>query len=70
MNNKVIYILEDDPDISELIAYILSDAGYQVEQFESVRQFNEVTTHHLAASPNPLLLIGYSLMRQHKGCHT
>jgi two-component system phosphate regulon response regulator PhoB len=47
MNSKVVYILEDDPDISELIAYILSDAGYQVEQFASVGRFNEVTMHNL-----------------------
>ena len=27
----MVYLLEDDPDISEMVAYILTDAGYEVE---------------------------------------
>lgn len=41
MNKKVVYVLEDDPDISEMIAYILSDAGYEVEECGTVSRFNE-----------------------------
>jgi DNA-binding response OmpR family regulator len=42
MNRKVVYILEDDPDISELIVYILSEAGYEVKESGTVRRFNEL----------------------------
>ena len=41
MNNKLVYLLEDDPDISEMIAYVLSDAGYVVEECRTVSRFNE-----------------------------
>jgi DNA-binding response OmpR family regulator len=41
MNKKMVYVLEDDPDISEMIAYVLSDAGYEVEECGTVSYFNE-----------------------------
>lgn len=41
MYKKMVYVLEDDPDISEMIAYILSDAGYEVEECGTVSHFNE-----------------------------
>lgn len=37
----MVYLLEDDPDISEMIAYILTDAGYEVEECGTVNCFNE-----------------------------
>ncbi|MDB5144547.1 MAG: Transcriptional regulator [Mucilaginibacter sp.] len=47
MNGKIVYVLEDDADISELIAYILSEAGYVVKECESVSRFNEALNDHL-----------------------
>ncbi|MXV16661.1 response regulator [Hufsiella ginkgonis] len=47
MRGKVVYVLEDDADISDLIAYILCEAGYNVEQCGTVRKFNEVVTRSL-----------------------
>jgi two-component system phosphate regulon response regulator PhoB len=41
MYKKMVYLLEDDPDISEMIAYVLSEAGYDVEQCGTVSRFNE-----------------------------
>jgi DNA-binding response OmpR family regulator len=41
MYKKMVYLLEDDADISEIIAYVLSDAGYDVEQCGTVSHFNE-----------------------------
>jgi DNA-binding response OmpR family regulator len=42
MNTKEVYILEDDPDISELLTYILSNAGYKIHQFTTAKQFNAI----------------------------
>lgn len=36
---KVIYVLEDDPDIGDLVDIILED--YKIELFTTVKQFNE-----------------------------
>lgn len=47
MTSKLVYILEDDADISELIAYILSDAGYHVEECNTVSRFNELVSQRL-----------------------
>lgn len=41
MTKKMVYLLEDDPDISEMVAYILNDAGFEVEACGSVSCFNE-----------------------------
>jgi len=41
MNKKIVYVLEDDPDISEMIHYVLSDAGYEVETCGTVDRFQE-----------------------------
>jgi DNA-binding response OmpR family regulator len=45
--SKKILILDDDPDILELVSYILSETGYQVETlssgekvFEAIRNFH------------------------------
>lgn len=43
----MVYILEDDPDISELIAYILSEAGYEPIECRTVGNFNEIISHKL-----------------------
>lgn len=34
--NKVIYVLEDDPDISYILTYLLSEEGYEVHAFATV----------------------------------
>ena len=47
MSKKVVYLLEDDPDISELIDYILAEAGYMVVQCSTIRQFNEAVAKTL-----------------------
>jgi two-component system, OmpR family, phosphate regulon response regulator PhoB len=41
MKEKNIYLLEDDPDIQELISYILTRDGYKVFAFEKVQDFNK-----------------------------
>ena len=47
MSRKLVYILEDDPDISELIAYILSEAGYKPIECRTVGRFNEIIARKL-----------------------
>ncbi|WPU97091.1 response regulator [Mucilaginibacter sabulilitoris] len=47
MSRKLVYILEDDPDISELIVYILSEAGYEPVECGTVDSFNEIISHKL-----------------------
>lgn len=47
MATKSIFILEDDPDISELVVYLLSDAGYQVYQCATVRAFQQILSERL-----------------------
>jgi DNA-binding response OmpR family regulator len=44
---KMVYVLEDDPDICELVAYILSEAGYDVKQCNSIASFNQTISHQL-----------------------
>lgn len=41
MNGKMVFVLEDDPDISEIISYVLTDAGYQVQECSTVNHFNK-----------------------------
>jgi two-component system phosphate regulon response regulator PhoB len=41
MKEKSIYLLEDDPDIQDVIKYILTKGGYKVFAFEKVKDFNE-----------------------------
>ena len=36
---SVIYIVEDDKNISEIESYALKNSGYQVESFENARTF-------------------------------
>ena len=43
VSKKIVYVLEDDPDISELVRYILDEAGYEVVECRNVRDFNELT---------------------------
>lgn len=38
---KMIFILEDDEDIRDLIHYLLENEGYSVKSFASVQSFNE-----------------------------
>jgi DNA-binding response OmpR family regulator len=47
MNGKMVYVLEEDADISELIAYVLSEAGYVVKECGSVGRFNEALNTRL-----------------------
>lgn len=47
MCRKLVYILEDDPDISELIAYILSEASYEPIECRTVGRFNEIIARKL-----------------------
>ena len=37
---KRIYLLEDDEDIRFIVEYILMEAGYSVDSFGTVREFN------------------------------
>ena len=40
MKGKNIYLLEDDPDIQEIIRYLLVRDGHKVFAFEKVKDFN------------------------------
>jgi DNA-binding response OmpR family regulator len=42
MEQKTILILEDDQDIRNIVSFILSHDGYQIEQCSSVREFNDI----------------------------
>jgi len=50
---KKIYILEDDADIGELIAFILAEQGYEVSVFSNIASFRQQTNH----DKSPALLI-------------
>lgn len=39
---KLVYVLEDDANICEIVTYILSEAGYRVHDCHTVRRFNEL----------------------------
>ncbi len=39
MEKKMVFILEDNDDIREIVAIILSDAGYQIGQCSTVKEF-------------------------------
>ena len=41
MKDKRIYLLEDDPDIREIIRYILAKGGYTIFAFERVEDFKK-----------------------------
>ena len=41
MKEKSIYLLEDDPDIQDVIKYILTKGGYKVYAFEKVQDFKK-----------------------------
>ncbi|MDQ0638353.1 DNA-binding response OmpR family regulator [Pedobacter sp. W3I1] len=47
MSKKLIYVLEDDPDINEVVVYILSEAGYEVNGCATVAQFGELVSQKL-----------------------
>ena len=52
-NNKVIYLVEDDSSIRELVEYLLIEQGYVVHSFGTVNSFKESLP---AASPNLFIL--------------
>ncbi|WP_165305110.1 response regulator transcription factor [Pedobacter sp. SYP-B3415] len=37
--NKTIFLLEDDPDISDILAYVLDNSGYRVKATARVSDF-------------------------------
>ncbi|WP_339729022.1 response regulator [uncultured Gimesia sp.] len=41
MNAIVVYIIDDDPDVLDSIAFLLSTSGYTVKTFDSVHSFLE-----------------------------
>lgn len=55
---KKIYILEDDADIGELIAFILTEQGYEVSVFGNIASFRQHTDHD---KPPALLIIDVML---------
>jgi len=50
---KKIYVLEDDADIGELIAFLLTEQGYEVSVFSTIVSFRQYANHN----PLPALLI-------------
>ncbi|MFC6101464.1 response regulator transcription factor [Olivibacter domesticus] len=44
---KCIFILEDDDDIREIIAYFLSESGYEVKTYARVVEFNDALPFEL-----------------------
>ncbi|GGH04626.1 response regulator [Pedobacter zeae] len=47
MRAKLVYILEDDPDIREIVAFILTEAGYNIKEYGTAALFNEAILAHL-----------------------
>lgn len=45
MRRKTVFILEDDHDIRELITYILVEEGYDVSEYPTAKEFNEMIVH-------------------------
>ncbi len=39
--NKVVYLVEDDPDIRDLVKYLLVEEGFVVHAFGTVQSFRE-----------------------------
>lgn len=46
---KAIYVLEDDADIGELIAFLLTEQGYEVSLFSNIASFRKQTDQPLPA---------------------
>ncbi len=55
---KKIYVLEDDADIGELIAFLLTEQGYEVFVFSTIASFRQHANHD---SPPALLIIDVML---------
>ncbi|CAH0305858.1 response regulator transcription factor [Pedobacter sp. ISL-68] len=47
MSKKLVYVLEDDADISEVVSYILSEEGYEVNGCPTVAAFNHMISQRL-----------------------
>lgn len=43
MEQKLIFVLEDDNDIREIVSFILKSEGYEVEQYGTVAEFLSMT---------------------------
>lgn len=52
-DHKVIYLLEDDPSIRELVQYLLAEDGFEVHAFGTVSSFRESLP---TASPHLIIL--------------
>lgn len=53
MNKKLIYVLEDDPDIAYILTYLLYEEGYQVKSFGTVGSCKDAITDRM---PDLLIL--------------
>lgn len=53
MNEIVVYVIDDDHDVLDSIATLLSTSGYEVKTFQSVYQFLDSDEH---ASPGCILI--------------
>ncbi|MGK6351476.1 response regulator transcription factor [Parapedobacter sp. DT-150] len=49
---KAIYVLEDDADIGELVAFLLTEHGYEVSLFSNIASFRNQTDQ-----PSPALVV-------------
>jgi len=47
MNKKLIHLLEDDIDINEVVTYILTEEGYEVNSSTTVAGFKEMISQKL-----------------------
>lgn len=50
---KCVYILEDNNDIRELIAYLLIDENYDVQEYPTVKSFKK---EMISATPDMIIL--------------
>ncbi len=46
---KTVYVVEDDEDIGELIAFLLTDQGYEVSVFNNIATFTETADPSIPA---------------------
>ncbi len=62
----LIYCVEDDEGIRDLITYAVKSAGFEAEGFESASDFEKRLGERLPS----MVLFGYNAARQGRNCHT